>query len=235
MRPGHLEGRGRGYRRALVLVLGAAALAGCSSLGIGGGGDDPGASTSPSFSSRFSSFFSSAKPGVTQPKSPSASTPEVDCPGVDIRGGASTMLISGKSGPDATAGDLRYQLSIGQTARECRVENGNMFLKVGIQGRLIVGPLGAPGQVDAPIRYAVVREGPEPRPIATRFKRVPVIVPPEQSNIQFIDVEEGLSFPLPSNAELDAYVVYVGFDELGDRTAKQPAKKSPPKRPPRQQ
>jgi hypothetical protein len=62
---------------------------------------------------------------------------------------------------------------------------------------------------------------------------VPVIVPPEQSNIQFMDVEETMSFPLPSHAELDAYVIYVGFDELGDGRAKQP--KAPPKRPQRQQ
>jgi hypothetical protein len=39
-----------------------------------------------------------------------------------------------------------------------------------------------------------------------------------------------LSFPLPSSAELAAYVVYVGFDEIGDKnekklasTAKKPA------------
>jgi hypothetical protein len=232
MRPGQFEGRRRGYRRAVVLLLGAAALSGCSSLGIGGGDADPSASTSPSFSSRFSSMFASAKPGVTQPKSPSESQPDIDCPGVDIRGGTSTLNISAK-GSEATAGDLKYQLSLGQTARECRVQNGVLTLKVGVQGRVIVGPMGAPGQIEAPIRYAVVREGPEPRPIVTRFKRVPVIVPPEQSNNQFMDVEETMSFPLPSHAELDAYVIYVGFDELGDGRAKQP--KAPPKRPQRQQ
>jgi hypothetical protein len=42
--------------------------------------------------------------------------------------------------------------------------------------------------------------------------------------VQFIDVEEGLSFPLPSRSELEAYVVYVGFDEIFDRNEKKPAK-----------
>lgn len=226
MRPGQDEGTRRGYRRAVVLLLSAAALSGCSSLGISGG-DDPGTSTSPSFSSRFSSMFANTKPGVTQPKSPTASAPEIDCPGVDIRGGTSTLNISAK-GADGTAGDLKYQLSLGQTARECHVQDGTLTIKVGVQGRVIVGPMGGPGQIEAPIRYAVVREGPEPRPIVTRFKRVPVIVPPEQSNLQFTDVVEGLSFPLPSHAELDAYVIYVGFDEIGDARAKQP--KAAPKR-----
>jgi hypothetical protein len=229
MRPGQDDGSRRGYRRALVLLLGAAALSGCSSLG---GGDNP-STPSPSFGSRVSSFFSGAKPGVSQPAAPTASAPEIDCPGVDVRGGASTLNMSAKAA-DATAGDLRYQLSIAQTARECHVQGGTLTIKVGVQGRVIVGPMGGPGQIEAPIRYAVVREGPEPRPIMTKFKRVPVVVPPDQSNINFVDIEEGLSFPLPSNAELDAYVVFVGFDEIGDGREKRPAK-APPKRPPRQQ
>jgi hypothetical protein len=36
--------------------------------------------------------------------------------------------------------------------------------------------------------------------------------------VQFLDIESGLTFPLPSSAELAAYVVYVGFDEIGDKT-----------------
>ena len=78
------------------------------------------------------------------------------------------------------------------------------------------------------------REGPEPRTIVTKFKRLPVSVAPDQSYLQFVDVEEGLSFPVPSSSELDAYVIYVGFDEMGDknekrppRTAKRPSHLSP--------
>jgi hypothetical protein len=62
--------------------------------------------------------------------------------------------------------------------------------------------------------------------IVTKFKRIPVVVPPDQTHVQFVDVEEGLSFPMPSGAELDAYVVYVGFDEIGDKNEKRPAKSS---------
>jgi hypothetical protein len=69
-----------------------------------------------------------------------------------------------------------------------------------------------------------VREGPEPKTVATKFTRVSVIVPPDQTHVQFVDVEEGLSFPLPSRSELEAYVVYVGFDEIGDKNEKKPAK-----------
>jgi hypothetical protein len=188
--------------------------------------------TTPSWSARISSFFSGAKPGVSQPSSPTPSAPEVECPGVDIRNGASTLNITVKS-DQATAGDVKYQLSFGQTARECHVQDGTMSIKVGVQGRAIIGPFGAPGTVDIPLRYAVVREGPEPKVILTKFKRTSTVIGPGQTHVQFVDIEEGLAFPLPTAAELEAYVVYVGFDEVGDKPEKKPARSA--KRPARQQ
>jgi hypothetical protein len=152
---------------------------------------------------------------------------------VDIRTGASTLEVAAKTG-QATAADLRYQLSFGQTARECLVQGGVMTIKVGVQGRVILGPMGSPGQVDVPLRYAVVREGAQPKTIATKFKRLPVTVGPDQTHVQFVDVEEGLTFPVPSRSEIDAYVIYVGFDEIGDKNEKKPAK-SAKKLTPRQQ
>jgi hypothetical protein len=213
---------GRGGRRAVILVAGTALLAGCSSASSVVDNYETTSST-PTWGARISSFFSGAKPGVTQPKSATPSAPEVECPGVDIRAGASTLNVATKS-DQATAGDLRYQLSFGQTARECRVQDGTMFIKVGVQGRAILGPYGAPGQVDVPLRYAVVREGPEPQMIATKFKRTGATIAPGQTHVQFVDIEDSLSFPLPPTDELSAYVVYVGFDEIGDRNEKKPAR-----------
>jgi len=217
MGPGNCE-RGRGGRRAVGLIVSAAMLSGCSLASSVGSSD-----SSPSFASRFTSFFSGATPGVTQPHSPTPSAPDVECPGVDIRTGASTMNIAAKAA-DATAGDLRYQLSFGQTARECAVQGATLIIKVGVQGRVILGPMGSPGQVEVPLRYAVVREGPQPKTVVTKFKRIAVTVAPGQTHVQFVDIEEGLAFPMPSKSELDAYVVYVGFDEIGDKNEKKPPK-----------
>src|SRR5262245_33661591 len=214
MCPGRGDERKRGGGAVMALV-GAVVLSGCS-------GASSIVDSAPSLSSRFANLFSSAKPGVTQPASPTPSAPEVECPGVDIRTGASTLEVAAKSA-QPTAGDLRYQLSFGQTARECLVEAGNMSIKVGVQGRVILGPMGAPGQINVPLRYAVVREGPEPKTIANKFKRISVTVPAEPPHVRFVDVEEGLSFPLPPRSDLGAYVVYVGFDEIGDRNEKKPA------------
>ncbi len=211
--------RERNGRRAAALIASAALVSGCSSASSVVDSYE----TTPSWGTRISSFFSRATPGVSQPASPTPSAPEVECPGVDIRPGASTLNIAVR--PDqATAGDLRYQLSFGQTARECRVQDGTMSIKVGVQGRVILGPFGTPGSVDVPLRYAVIREGPEPRTIVTKFKRTGATIASGQTHVQFVDIEEGLTFPLPSAAELTAYVVYVGFDEVGDKNEKKPAR-----------
>jgi hypothetical protein len=211
----HLLFARRGPRCVAALMVSAAMLSGCSLASSVGSSD-----SSPS----FASFFSGAMPGVTQPQPPTPSAPDVECPGVDIRTGASTMNIAAKI-TDATAGDLRYQLSFGQTARECAVQGATMIIKVGVQGRVILGPMGGPGQVQVPLRYAVVREGPQPKTVVTKFKRIAVTIAPDQTRVQFVDIEEGLAFPMPSKSELDAYVIYVGFDEIGDKNEKKPPAK----------
>ena len=151
-----------------------------------------------------------------------------NCPPADIRQGASTLAIASKT-QQPTASDLRYQLSITQLARQCALEGPEVRMRVGVQGRVIVGPAGAPNQVEVPLRYAVVREGVEPKTIISKFRRLPVALPPGATNVAFTDIEENLRFPMPGRAELEAYVVYIGFDAAGER-APPPTKKAPPKK-----
>jgi len=151
-----------------------------------------------------------------------------NCPPADIRQGASTLAIAAKT-QQPTANDLRYQLSLTQLARQCALEGPEIRMRIGVQGRVIVGPAGAPNQVEVPLRYAVVLEGTEPKTITSKFRRVPVAMPPGATNVAFTDIEEDLRFPMPSKAALDAYVVYIGFDDAGDRN-RPPAKKSAPKK-----
>ena len=153
-----------------------------------------------------------------------------NCPPADIRQGASTLAIASKT-QQPTGNDLRYQLSITQLARQCAIEGPEVKIRVGVQGRVIVGPAGAPNQIDVPLRYAVVREGVEPKTIASKFRRISVTLPPGTTNVAFTDIEENLRFPMPSPTELEAYVVYIGFDRAA---VKEPEKKKPPaKKPPR--
>ena len=106
----------------------------------------------------------------------------------------------------------RYQVTLGQTARECAALGGVMTMKVGVQGRVLLGPAGGPGRVDVPLRVAVVEEGPNPKPIVSKLYRLAVDVPPGQTAVPFVHVEQDLTFPMPRADALDNYVVYVGFD-----------------------
>jgi hypothetical protein len=122
---------------------------------------------------------------------------------------------------------LRYQGSLGAMARECKVTGGTMRMKVGIEGRVLVGPAGGAGTIDVPLRFAVVKEGPEPKTVVSKLSKVAVTIPDGQQNVIFSHVDNDIAFPMPPGLEIDAYVVYVGFDPIGDKqsTAKKPQAK----------
>jgi hypothetical protein len=211
-------------RCAAALLAAGVVLTGCS--GGPSGGDSP--SVLPSLTGSFASFFASSAPRPKPGEAPQSTVVE-NCPIVEVRPGASTLPVAAKT-EQATAQDLRYQLTFTQTARQCSIIGTTMRMRVGVQGRVVAGPAGAPTQVDVPLRYAVVREGVEPKTITTKFRRFPVALAPGAPNVLFTDIEEDLSFPIPSTVDLDAYVVYIGFDDQGDRTERRPpAKKSAPR------
>jgi hypothetical protein len=199
-----------------------------------GGPSAPATDSSASSSWSVSSFFagSSAK----SPQTVAGAQADVYCPHVDIRQGASTLAIGSGNG-DTTTMSLRYQGTFIRAARDCSVVDGNMVMKIGVQGRIVVGPAGGPGQVDVPLRIAVVQETPGgSRPILTKFIRLAVTVGPNEGNALFTHIEEGLSFPLPTpTALLDDYTAYVGFDPLAaeaqdkDKEKPKPKPKSKPK------
>jgi hypothetical protein len=104
-------------------------------------------------------------------------------------------------------------------------------MKVGIEGRVITGPAGGPGAIDVPLRIAVVHEGVNPKPITSRFARVQVTVASAVDRVTFTHIDPEISFPMPQPiADIDAYVVYVGFDPMGaQQEKKKPASKPKPK------
>jgi hypothetical protein len=135
----------------------------------------------------------------------------MDCPNVEYRQGAATLAVNAP-GVENSALSLRYQGSFTQTARECIVRGTEVNIKVGVQGRIVVGPAGGPGTVQIPLRYALVREGLEPKVLWTKLFVFPVVIPDGQLNVPFLHVEEEMLLPIPSSAELDAWVIYIGFD-----------------------
>ena len=220
--------RPSGAARAAALIAFLASC-GCSSLDTIGSSSSPSDSSSGSFTQRVKNLFSSGsasgqdKVAATAPAGPD---PNLVCPSVTVRSGAATLAVNAP-GVEPSATNLRFQATVTQTARECAVSAGNMTMKIGIQGRVILGPAGTPGKVEVPMRLALVREGVEPRTIWTKLYRVPVTLSPGETNVAFVQVEEGMTFPVPGREDLEAYVVYVGFDPsaLAPEKPRRPAKK----------
>ena len=81
--------------------------------------------------------------------------------------------------------------------------NNTVSIKVGMQGRVIIGPEGAgSNSIDVPLRFAVVRETIDSKVITTKLDRVAVTVPPDEGNVLFSHVTEGLEFPMPRGGEI---------------------------------
>ncbi len=231
--------RWRSSAAALSLALLAAGCSGGSGLGSLGGsstasappaGSQPAAG--PSFSDKVSGFFGGAS--AKDPQQVAGADVSQDCPLIDIRQGASTLKVgttgtvaSGES-DDNGAMALKYQGTFVRAARECALVAGQLVMKVGVQGRIIVGPAGGPGQIVVPLRIAVVQETVKgTQPIVTKLIQIPVTIASSTDNPTFTHVEEGLSFPMPRN--LDDYVVYIGFDPLSLQAQQHPAAKPKPK------
>jgi hypothetical protein len=177
-------------------------------------------------SSSFGETFTGSTAKGTQ--TAAGAQPDVNCPAVDVRRGASTLTIAPPG--DQSAMNVKYQGSFVRQARECAVVDGNMVMKVGVEGRVVVGPVGGPGPVNVPLRFAVVQETPTGmRAIVTKFVIVPVTVGVD-GNTLFTHVEDAITFPVPTPAaQLDDYVVYVGFDPVSAEAQAKPPPKARPK------
>jgi hypothetical protein len=208
-----------------------AALAGCSSvsgmLGTSTSSSPPPATSDsevlsggtqegvdgPRKDSLTNMLLGTPKPGVTEADQ-AFKADDLPCPEVTVRPSAGTLLLGSKGSiGEVNAMDLRYQGTLVRFARECKTVAGVMTMKIGIEGRIITGPAGGPGQVDVPLRLAVVQEGPSPKTVVSKFVRIPVTVTPENSTVDFTQIDPDVAFPLPRPlGALSQYVVYVGFD-----------------------
>lgn len=168
-----------------------------------------------SLTDRFKSLFGgkSDEPAQSKP-APAPGQPaaddDVDCPQVTVRAGASTYGV-GATGKPAVGNDVRFQASITKMARECVRNGADIVARIGIQGRVIAGPAGAPNTVEVPLRVAVVQGGVGEKVIASKAYRTTVEMP-EGGSVPFTFVAEDLSYPVPSTAVADSYIFYVGFD-----------------------
>ncbi|MGH6671631.1 MAG: hypothetical protein ACRECE_10805 [Xanthobacteraceae bacterium] len=211
----------------LALALLASGCSGSSSF-FGGptastpaGAAAPAPTSSPSdkwLPADITDLFAGSSDKAPQPVA-GATQPNLECPYIQIRAGASTLIIDGPG--ENSAMSLKYQGTFVRAARQCSVVAGQMVMKVGVEGRIILGPQGGPGVVNVPLRIAIVDDTPSSsKTILTKLIIIPVAVQSADDSPIFTHVEDNLSFPLPSAATLDNYIVYIGFDPIAAETPK---------------
>ena len=176
---------------------------------------------------RFKGLFggkSDEEPATNAPAAVPQDTGDLTCPPVTVRAGASTYAVAAP-GKQPVGNDLRFQATISKMARECSVNGGVITARIGIQGRVIAGPAGAPSAVQVPIRVAVVQGGVSEKTIATKAYQTTVNMT-EGGSEPFTLVAEDLAYPAPPGAVGDSYIFYIGFDPQ----ALKPERPAPKKR-----
>ena len=166
-----------------------------------------------SLGDRFKSLFggkSEEPPANAAPSEQPPVDPDLSCPPVSIRAGASTYAVAAP-GKQPVGNDLRFQATITRTARECSINGSEITARIGIQGRVIAGPACAPQTVQVPLRVAVVQSGISEKTIATKAYQTTVTMS-EGGSEPFTLVADDLVYPAPSGAVADNYVFYIGFD-----------------------
>lgn len=188
---------------AATLLVASLALAGCNTTG-----DAPDASVpaaAPSSGGMFGNLFKSSTPA---PRVEMQIVDDFQCPEIEILEGAAAIR---QTGGDA----IRSQVSISNTARECTVNGNQVTIKVGVEGRALLGTGGSPGTYSAPVRV-VVKDG--EKVLASRLQRKAVTIPSGDTQAAFVVIEDGIV--VPKDADLS---ILVGLDASG--RADRPAKK----------
>jgi len=192
----------RGLNSGVVVRVAVVAVAGVvlSACSMGGlfGGSAPSAQTQQ---------LADAQASPDQIAAEAAALPAIatECPPIKVRPGAEALYYYG-NGKIGNPADLQYQAVIDKQSRNCVVSNGLITVKMGVIGRLMLGPSGNQTSVTLPVRFAVERES---TPLFSELYQLPVTVtPPAQAN-DFVKVVDNVQIPYVSG---DDITIWVGFD-----------------------
>lgn len=128
-----------------------------------------------------------------------------ECPPIKVRNGGEALFYYGK-GKVGDARSLNYQAVIEKQSRNCVVSNGLITVKMGIVGRLLLGPAGNQTNVNVPVRFAVERDE---VPLFSERYEIPVTITPPNQSEEFVKVVENVAIPYTGGEQI---VIWVGFD-----------------------
>ena len=184
------------WKRMAVFGVSAFLLAGCGVGSLMGGGSDNStllADTSPT-SAEISRTERAALPVIA-----------TECPPIKVRLGGEA-LFSYRPGKVGNPRALNYQAVIDGQSRNCVVSNGLINVKMGIVGRLVLGPVDNSASVKLPLRFAVERDGVA---VFSQLYDLPVSVSPPQRSAEFVKIVDNVAIPYLGGENI---VIWVGFD-----------------------
>ncbi len=128
-----------------------------------------------------------------------------ECPPIKVRRGGEALFYYGK-GKVGDAHALNYQAVLDKQSRNCVASNGLITVKMGVVGRVLLGPAGTQAKVDVPIRFAVERDG---VPMYSERYEVPTPINATSQSGEFVKVVENVAIPYTGGEDI---VIWVGFD-----------------------
>jgi hypothetical protein len=185
--------------RILLATLAVSLLGACS-----------GASENEGIGGTFGNLLAFNSTKAPAPVQPGATAPPQNliCPSIEVKeGGAAQRVYAG--GQDSR--NVRYQFSLGELARECRVVGNQLILKVGVEGKVLLGPAGAPSSFTVPITVAVKKDGAD-KPVTLRSYKANASIAAGQSQSSFAVVTEEIAVPFINEAANEDYEIVVSID-----------------------
>ena len=129
---------------------------------------------------------------------------DLDCPDVGVAEGGASARVGG-----ATSDSVRYQFTLGDLARECDPQGGQFALKVGVSGRLLIGPAGSPGAYGTTLHVQVKRDADDKILIDKTYRITADTAGAAQAPFRF--VTEPFLLPLTRARLADDYSVSVAL------------------------
>jgi hypothetical protein len=186
--------------RLPATALAAALVAGCSMGGLMGGGN-----------SAQNQQLQNATPSpaaVAQAQTNALPAIATECPPIRVRAGTEAMFYYG-NGRTGDPKALQYQGVIDESSRNCVVSNGLITVNMGVVGRVLLGPAGKQTSVNAPLRFAVERDG---QAVFSEKYTLPVAIAAPARSAEFVKVIENVAIPYLGGEDI---TIWVGFDTKG--------------------
>jgi hypothetical protein len=143
-----------------------------------------------------------------------AATPEkerhISCPEVLILEG--TEVSRAYAGAPPSSANLRYQFAVTETARECKLDGDQLALKIGVAGKVLLGPAGSSGSFTVPVRMAILRKK-DSEPELSKLYHATVTLGQSETQAEFSIVSESLHVPFIQDHSEQDYTIRVGIDE----------------------